>query len=432
LNALLGDPVDPAFNPGDLVDGINIAGDKATLSAGRIEIGLSYIFDPGAFSDNNLSNYPFNPNDALLGLFYLVEEDITPAVIYSAAGQLYSIDATYLAPGWSVSDFHILCTTPAECTPTRAIAFDSLGNLYIEDTTNDESGQIDILKLDASSGYRTSSTFALYNTAYKGATGLGFDGLGSLYVSERSTDGDAGIIRKIDVATQMLLGDVMSFANHRPTGVDADSSGNVFYSGRRESNRTWGKLFQIDSSLIRTELSASTAATGMALDDSGNIFISTPKRTDLPLLSNSIYMFRSSDVSLLNPVLIATFDARGGELTFDDDGNLYMVGEDKITIIKLSPDDTDADGLWDYVDNCVLEHNTAQRDTDGDGYGNFCDPDLNQDLIVNVADLALLKSVFFRPDPDADLNGDGVVNVADLAIMKKFFFKAPGPSGLNP
>ena len=64
-------------------------------------------------------------------------------------------------------------------------------------------------------------------------------------------DGDAGIIRKIDVATQMLLGDVMSFANHRPTGVDADSAGNVFYSGRRESSGAWGKLFQIDSSLVR-------------------------------------------------------------------------------------------------------------------------------------------------------------------------------------
>ena len=143
-------------------------------------------------------------------------------------------------------------------------------------------------------------------------------------------------------------------------------------------------------------------------------------------------MFRSLDVSLLNPVLIATFDARGGELTFDDDGNLYMVGDDKISIIKLSPDDTDADGMWDYVDNCVLAPNPAQRDTDGDGYGNYCDPDFDNNLVVNAKDLAFFKTKFFTADPDADLNGDGGVNAGDLAILKSFFFKAPGPSGLNP
>ena len=102
--------------------------------------------------------------------------------------------------------------------------------------------------------------------------------------------------------------------------------------------------------------------------------------------------------------------------------------------------DADADGVIDdgiiddvvVQDNCILVANADQRDTNGDGYGNICDPDLDNNLIVNVADLALLKSVFFRPDPDADLNGDGIVNVADLAIMKKLFFLPPGPSCIAP
>jgi hypothetical protein len=98
-----------------------------------------------------------------------------------------------------------------------------------------------------------------------------------------------------------------------------------------------------------------------------------------------------------------------------------------------SPDtDADADGVIDVNDNCVLVTNADQRDTNGDGYGNVCDPDLDNDLIVNVADLGLLKSVFFRPDPDADLDGNGIVNVADLAIMKKLFFLPPGPSCVAP
>ena len=94
--------------------------------------------------------------------------------------------------------------------------------------------------------------------------------------------------------------------------------------------------------------------------------------------------------------------------------------------------DTDGDGVVDNVDNCILVHNPAQRDTDGDGYGNYCDPDLNNDLTVNAADLALFKPLFFTTDPDADFDGNGRVQAGDLAILKSFFFKAPGPSGLNP
>ena len=94
--------------------------------------------------------------------------------------------------------------------------------------------------------------------------------------------------------------------------------------------------------------------------------------------------------------------------------------------------DTDGDGIADALDNCILVANVDQRDTDGDNYGNVCDPDLNNDLIVNAADLALFKPLYFSSDPDADFDGSGTVNAADLAIMKTMFFGSPGPSGLVP
>lgn len=99
---------------------------------------------------------------------------------------------------------------------------------------------------------------------------------------------------------------------------------------------------------------------------------------------------------------------------------------------KLSAIDIDGDGLDDNSDNCILLPNPVQRDTDGDGFGNYCDPDLNNDLVINAADLAIFKTKFFSSDAEADLNGDGVVNAADLAILKTMFFKPPGPSGLVP
>jgi hypothetical protein len=94
--------------------------------------------------------------------------------------------------------------------------------------------------------------------------------------------------------------------------------------------------------------------------------------------------------------------------------------------------DEDADGVDDACDNCLLIPNPTQLDAGHDGYGNACDPDLNNDGVVNFADLAAMKKVFFKADAFADLNGDGVVNFADLAIMKKAFFKAPGPAAGKP
>ena len=102
--------------------------------------------------------------------------------------------------------------------------------------------------------------------------------------------------------------------------------------------------------------------------------------------------------------------------------------------------DTDGDGVIDSSDNCILVANgpvvpdaggNIQLDTDDDGYGNICDPDFDNNLIVNAADLAYFKTKFFSADPDADLNGNGVVNAADLAILKTMFFQPPGPSYID-
>ena len=92
--------------------------------------------------------------------------------------------------------------------------------------------------------------------------------------------------------------------------------------------------------------------------------------------------------------------------------------------------DLDGDGVLDSADNCTEVANTDQRDSNGDGFGNVCDADLNNDGTINVIDLGVLRSVFFSNDADADFNGDGVVNVIDLGMIRGMFFGEPGPSGL--
>ena len=130
-------------------------------------------------------------------------------------------------------------------------------------------------------------------------------------------------------------------------------------------------------------------------------------------------------------------DLGRGDMYSSDDEFLFFGGAGTASIMdahyqyvrfegNLAADE-DGDGFDNEVDNCPLRANPMQRDTDGDGYGNFCDPDLNNDNIVNAADLGIFKSVFFTPDPDADFDGSGVVNSTDLGIMKSLFFAPPGP-----
>ncbi|MBT8137934.1 MAG: penicillin acylase family protein [Gammaproteobacteria bacterium] len=90
--------------------------------------------------------------------------------------------------------------------------------------------------------------------------------------------------------------------------------------------------------------------------------------------------------------------------------------------------DSDNDGVLDSTDNCTEVANPAQRDTDGDGFGNFCDGDLNQDMFVDLQDLALLREVFLTTDQDGDFNGDGTVDLQDLALMRQMFLLPPGPA----
>jgi hypothetical protein len=88
LNSLVGFQ---KYSAGDLVDGVDIEGDETTAAGGRIEIGLSYILDPSAFSDTDTNNYPFNPDDVELALFFILEEDSSGSDIYSAGGQISSV-----------------------------------------------------------------------------------------------------------------------------------------------------------------------------------------------------------------------------------------------------------------------------------------------------------------------------------------------------
>jgi hypothetical protein len=93
--------------------------------------------------------------------------------------------------------------------------------------------------------------------------------------------------------------------------------------------------------------------------------------------------------------------------------------------------DADFDGVPDPQDNCTLVPNPAQCDTNGDGFGNHCDADLDNNGIVDKLDRFLLQATRGATGPsDADLDCDGDVDSSDMNTLRDALGQPPGPSGL--
>ena len=102
-------------------------------------------------------------------------------------------------------------------------------------------------------------------------------------------------------------------------------------------------------------------------------------------------------------------------------------------LVNVAVPDADGDLIADAADNCQLVSNADQRDTNADGFGNVCDPDLDNNGVVNFADISQFVPEFGTVNMgDPDFNGDGVVNFIDYVLFANFFLQPPGPSGIVP
>ena len=188
-----------------------------------------------------------------------------------------------------------------------------------------------------------------------------------------------------------------------------------------------------------TELEGNDAETG---NTAPVIDVAPPSMNSISGTDTFSFQIGASDAdgdarrfTLLNAPEGMTIDSLTGEISWTpgpgQDGAHQVVvevtdGNGGIDTVSFTVvvDDTPSSG----PDNCIGVPNADQRDTDGDGFGNMCDADLNNDGIVNFADLARFKEVYGTADPHADFNGDGVVDDQDLEILKGMFGEAPGPS----
>jgi len=121
-----------------------------------------------------------------------------------------------------------------------------------------------------------------------------------------------------------------------------------------------------------------------------------------------------------------------------------LVGDPLLALAVATPPampvDRDADGIPDVVDDCREEPNPDQRDSNGDGLGNRCDPDVDDDGRVETS-LGRIYPLDERGDletialtvrsglyvPDHDLDGDGRVDERDLTLARLWLHRPPGP-----
>ncbi len=106
------------------------------------------------------------------------------------------------------------------------------------------------------------------------------------------------------------------------------------------------------------------------------------------------------------------------------------------------PLDGDGDGVNDAVDNCPVDYNPAQTNTDqlnylanrpgSDGLGDACDPNISGDGYTNAQHTAIGKNpALYCAIMRADVDGDGVVSILDLVQVAQKYGQAVPPNPSN-
>ncbi len=306
-------------------------------------------------------------------------------------------------------------------------------NLFLDNHAEQNSGAIDA---DSAGQFVFTNNVIARNSAVEDAGGAG------ITLFEDATLGAADFTNNTvtaNTAGQEAGGIELKMIGD---GTSASLYNNIVYAN---TSVLLGRDLFIDNDDERNGVAAPVALFNNDFDQSAlGLFMAIPFAVDPSNLNNVAPGFVNAaaddyHLSAASPLIDAGTAAAPWMPALDFDSAARVSGAaPDMGAFERAAIDTDGDGVSDSTDNCTLVANPSQLDSNGDGFGNACDADLNDDGTINFADLQILKAALFSNpslpnwNPHADFNGDGAINFADLQVMSDSFFGSPGPSGLAP
>jgi hypothetical protein len=221
----------------------------------------------------------------------------------------------------------------------RGVAFDSIGNLFVANTTFDGTTfQVTIVKITQRG---VQSTFATLSSSNFYAEGLAFDSSGNLFVAAQDTNdpnAPSTIFKFTPDGTQSTFGSVPGLI----FGLAFDSAGNLCVPDRGGEGGVFQAIWKFTPDGTKSVFVGPCAFTpdsspaGLAFDRFGNLFTSTEPPT-LPTGTEMILKFTPDGVG--STFATGLNDPRG--LAFDRGGNLFVAEirqDGPGDILKFTPD----------------------------------------------------------------------------------------------
>jgi len=261
-------------------------------------------------------------------------------------------------------------------------------------------------------GYTTSNDFPTEN-AYQNTLQGGADA----FVTKLSDSGDL-------LLYSTLLG---GSSNEQSNGISVDGFGNAYITGITYS-ADFPILNPYQDTLI---IQGYSDAFATKLNNSGNdLVFSTYLGGNGEEQCKSISVDNFGNAYITGRTWSSNFPIEGEYQTFQGGVDAFVTKLSEIS-------DFDGDGIDNEDDNCPIDFNPYQEDSDGDNIGDACDlicGDTNGDGTINIFDVTYLISYLYLsgppPDPmeSADVNNDGFVNIFDITYLITYLYlEGPGP-----